>query len=60
MKDRRKVHGDAPWWLDKNPNFARLQMAVTRGAVIFGKDHVRILKNFKQKEDIQNGQSNPS
>jgi len=37
--------------LQKEPNMARLQMAVCRGAVIFGRDHVKILGNFDQKRD---------
>lgn len=49
--ERRKIQSDKPWWLDENPNMARLQMAVCRGAFIFGKDHVKILEGFKQKEN---------
>lgn len=51
MKDRRKVNEDRPWWVDKEPNMARLQMAVQRGAVVFGKDHVKLIANFKQKKE---------
>lgn len=54
MNDKRRIQDDKPYWLDKEPDFARLQMAVLRGAVIFGKDHVKVLKKFKQKE-VQDG-----
>lgn len=54
MKDRRKIQSDKPYWLDREPNFARLQMAIQRGAVIFGKDHVKLIADFKQKKEIQN------
>ena len=54
MKERRKIVNDPMYYMQKEPNFARLQMAVQRGAVIFGKDHVKLIKNFKQKEE-QNG-----
>lgn len=62
MKERRKIQGDRPWWLDKEPNFSRLQMAVCRGAFIFGRDCVKLISNFKQKQkkelkDDNNGNS---
>lgn len=58
MNDKRKIHEDRPWWVDKEPNVARLMMAVQRGAVILGKDHVKILSKFKQEKigGDQNGQ----
>lgn len=51
MNDKRKIHEDRPWWVDKEPNMARLQMAVQRGAVIFGKDHVKLLKQYEDKNE---------
>jgi hypothetical protein len=54
MKERRKTESDIPWWLNKEPNFARLQMAVCRGAFIFGRDCVKRIENFKQKEGTKN------
>lgn len=34
------MDGARPWWADKEPNFARLQMSVVRREVILGRDEV--------------------
>ena len=49
--ERRQIQTDNPLKhiAEREPNFARLQMAVCRGAFIFGRDHVKTVANFKQK-----------
>jgi hypothetical protein len=49
--ERRAISEDRPLEhiLRQEPNMARLQMAVCRGAFIFGKDHVKLLGNFQQE-----------
>ena len=53
MNDRRKIISDPMYWMKKEPNFARLQMAVCRGAFIYGKDHVKILNTLQRLNDIE-------
>lgn len=48
---RRKVHFDKYEWADKEPNAVRLMMAVQRGAVLLGKDHVKILEGYTQPNE---------
>ena len=53
MKERRRVQSDKPWWVDKEPNFSRLQMAVQRGTFIFGRDCVRLIAGFNQQSAVK-------
>lgn len=49
-KLRRKIHSDKYDWADKEPNAVRLMTGVQRGAVLLGKDHVKILEQYQQPE----------
>ena len=62
MKERRRAQSDRPWWVDREPNMARLQMAICRGAVVFGRDHVKVIANFNQfkREDSSDANNNRS
>ena len=46
------VPDDVPWWVSKEPNFARLQAAICRREVILGQDEVLKLplKKFRDSE----------
>ncbi len=48
---RQKIHSEKYEWADREPNAVRLMMAVQRGAVLLGKDHVKILNQYQQPED---------
>jgi len=47
-KWRNKIQNDRYDWADKEINAVRLMIAVQRGAVLLGKDHVKIIKNYEQ------------
>lgn len=50
---RRKILSDKYEWADREPNAVRLMTSVQRGAVVLGKDHVKILKQYKQPEETK-------
>lgn len=45
--------GHRPWWIDKEPNFSRLQAAICRREVILGTDTV--LKLEKEEDQYSGG-----
>lgn len=51
------IPSDVPWWVKKEPNFARLQAAICRRDVILGPDEV--LK-VEQKKDEKKEADNKS
>lgn len=52
------IPSDVPWWVTKEPNFARLQAAICRRDVIFGLDEVlRVEQKPDEKPDDQSESS---
>lgn len=46
------LNGDRPWWSEREPNFARLQMSVCRREVLLGRDEVMKLNESKPEKTV--------
>lgn len=44
-----EIQSDKPWWVDKEPNFARLQLAIVGRKVILGTDEVKKLEDENER-----------